>query len=369
MFFCPYRNQCFWVSIRRNSAGYSTGVSFQATGTPCYNAGHGLGACWHPFNFGNYEGAFVILVTGGTGFVGHALVRQLTEMGRPVRLLLRPSPRSPNLPRGISLEAVVCALDDRRGLRAAMVGVDTVYHLASAERFSTRSSLLEVDIQGTQSVVDAAVDAGIDRFFYLSHLGADRASAYPVLKAKGIAEEFIRRSSLDYTILRSGIAFGPGDAFTTGIARILAATPFIFLQPGDGSVLLQPLWIEDLATCLTWALDDGETRQRIVEVGGPEYLSFSQVVELVMQASGNHRRPVNVRPPYLRGLTVLLESMFPALPISVYWLDYLAANRTCALDTAPRVFNLMPARMSQRLQYLQGHNWRGAFYRTLFQRG
>jgi uncharacterized protein YbjT (DUF2867 family) len=311
----------------------------------------------------------MILVTGGTGFVGRALVRHLTEMGRPVRLLLRPSPRSPNLPRGISLEVAVCAMNDRRGLRAAMVGVDTVYHLASAERFSTRSSLLEVDIQGTQAVVDAALDARVDRFFYVSHLGADRASAYPVLKAKGIAEEFIRRSGLDFTILRSAILFGPGDTFTTGIARILAATPFVFLQPGDGSVLLQPFWVEDLVTCLTWALEDEETRRRIVEVGGPEYLPFNQVLELVMQAAGIRRRPVSMRPPYLRGLTVLLESMFPALPISVYWLDYLAANRTCALDTAPRVFNLMPVRISQRLQYLQDHNWRSAFFRTLLQRG
>jgi uncharacterized protein YbjT (DUF2867 family) len=311
----------------------------------------------------------MILVTGGTGFVGRALVRHLIEMGRPVRLLLRPSPRSPNLPRGISLEVAVCAMNDRRGLRAAMVGVDTVYHLASAERFSTRSSLLEVDIQGTQAVVEAALDAGVDRFFYVSHLGADRASAYPVLKAKGIAEEFIRRSGLDFTILRSAILFGPGDSFTTGIARILAATPFIFLMPGDGRVLLQPFWVEDLVTCLTWALEDEETRQRIVEVGGPEYLPFSQVLALVMQAAGIRRRLVRMRPPYLRGLTVLLESMFPALPISVYWLDYLAANRTCALDTAPRVFNLMPVRISQRLQYLQDHNWRSAFFRTLLQRG
>jgi uncharacterized protein YbjT (DUF2867 family) len=311
----------------------------------------------------------MILVTGGTGFVGRALVRHLAEMGRPVRLLLRPSPRSPNLPRGISLEVAVCALNDRRGLRAAMVGVDTVYHLASAERFSTRSSLMEVDIQGTQAVVDAALDAGVGRFFYVSHLGADRASAYPVLKAKGIAEEFIRRSGLDFTILRSAILFGPGDTFTTGIARILAATPFVFLQPGDGRVLLQPFWVEDLVTCLTWALEDEETRRHIVEVGGPEYLPFNQVLELVMQATGIRRRMVNMRPPYLRGLTVLFESMFPALPISVYWLDYLAANRTCALDTAPRVFNLMPVRISQRLQYLRGHNWRSAFFRTLFQRG
>ena len=311
----------------------------------------------------------MIFVTGGTGFVGRALIRHLVETGQPVRTLIRPSPRSPNLPRGVSVDVAVSALTDERGLRAAMVGVDTVYHLASAEWIGTRASLLETDIRGTQAVVRAAADAGVKRIFYISHLGADRASAYPVLKAKAIAEEFIRRSGLDFMILRSAIIFGPNDGLTTGLARILNTVPFFFLMPGDGSTLLQPIWIEDLVTCLVWALEDSEVFNRTIEVGGPEYLAFDQVVQLVMQALDIRRRVINMRPPYLRGLTVLFESFFPRLPVSVYWLDYLAANRTCALDTVPRVFNLMPARLSQRLAYLQGQNWRTSLVRTLFQRG
>jgi uncharacterized protein YbjT (DUF2867 family) len=311
----------------------------------------------------------MIFVTGGTGFVGQALIRHLVETGRSVRTLIRPSPRSPNLPRGVTVDVAVSAITDERGLRAAMVGVDTVYHLASAEWIGTRASLLETDIQGTQAVVRAAADAGVRRIFYVSHLGADRASAYPVLKAKAIAEEFIRRSGLDFTILRSAIVFGPNDGLTTGLARLLYAIPIFFLMPGDGSTLLQPMWIEDLVTCLVWALEDPEISNRTIEIGGPEYLTFDQVVQLVMQTIGVRRRMIGLRPPYLRGLTVLLESFFPRLPVSVYWLDYLAANRTCALDTVPRVFNLMPARLSQRLAYLQGQNWRTSLVRTLFQRG
>ncbi|NLG71697.1 MAG: NAD(P)H-binding protein [Chloroflexi bacterium] len=311
----------------------------------------------------------MILVTGGTGFVGKALIRHLVENGLPVRTLIRPSTRSPNLPRGVPVDVAVTALNDERGLRAAMVGVDTVYHLASGEWKGARASLMEIDIQGTQAVVRAAQDAGVERIFYISHLGADRASAYPVLKVKAIAEEYIRRSGLDYTILRSAILFGPGDGLTTGLARIMQAVPFGLLTPGDGSVLLQPLWVEDLVTCLVWALDDPDTRNRTFEVGGPEYLTFSQVASLVMQATGRHRRLIGIRPPYLRALTVFLEFIFPNLPVSVYWLDYLAVNRTCALDTIPRVFNLMPSRMSQRLAYLQDRSLQGSLVRSLFQRG
>ncbi len=308
----------------------------------------------------------MILVTGGTGFIGRTLVRFLVENGYPVRTLIRPSPRTPNLPRGVAVEVAVSSLTDVRGLRAAMVGVDVVYHLAGVERGSGYVSLEQVDIQGTRTLVQAASDARVDRIFFVSHLGADRASAYRVLRAKGIAEDFIRRSGIDYTIFRSAIVYGPQDGFTTGLARLLHALPSIFLVPGDGKTLLQPLWVEDLATCLTWALDDPPTRNNTYEVGGPEYFTFNEILEMVMQTIGIRRRLWHIRPPYLRGLTTLLDSLFPGFPSSVYWLEYLAINRTCALDTIPRAFNLLPARMSQKLDYLQEQDWRHLFWSNLF---
>jgi NADH dehydrogenase len=294
----------------------------------------------------------MILVTGGSGFIGKALVRALSAAGQQTRVLVRPSPRSPDLPRGLPVEAAVTSLNDPRGLRAAMLGVRTIYHLAGVERRGAYANLMAVDIQGTRAVVQAAAEAGVERFFYLSHLGADRASAFPVLKAKAIAEEFIRRSGVDYTILRTGVIFGPDDGFTTSLARLLAINPLTFFIPGDGRTLLQPLWLEDLATCLVWALDDDKTRNETFEIGGMEYFPFFQIVEMVMQATGKRRRLTHVPYPYLRAATVLLETIFPRLPVSVYWLDYLAANRTCALDSVPRAFNLMPARFSERLEHL-----------------
>ena len=308
----------------------------------------------------------MILVTGGTGFIGRALIRHLVELGYPVRTLIRPSQNSPNLPMGIPVDVAVSSLTDERGLRAAMVDIDTIFHLASGEWRGPRESLMQIDIQGTRSLVDTALDAGVKRLFYLSHLGADRASAYPVLKAKGIAEEFVRRSGLEYTILRSSIVFGSNDKFTTGIAQILSALPGIFIIPGEGRVQLQPLWIEDLVTCLTWSLDDPDTVNRTIEIGGPEYLSFREIVELVMQETGLRRTILPIGAPYVRGLTIFLESFFARLPVTIYWLDYLAVNRTTALDTMPRVFDLMPSRFSQRLGYLKGQKWGRSLIKELF---
>lgn len=310
----------------------------------------------------------MILVTGSTGFVGSMLVRKLVESGLDVRLLLRPSPQSPRLPRGLSVDVAVSSLNDERSLRAAMMGVDVVYHLAGVERQGAYADLMKVDIQGTQAVTRAAKDAGVKRFFFLSHLGADRASAYPILKAKAIAEESIRRSGLDYTILRSAIVYGPNDGFTTALAGLIATVPTFYLMPGDGRTLIQPLWVEDLVTCMIWALDNETIVNETIEIGGPEYLTFRQVLEMVMQAIDTRRRLVSTRPPYLRGLTVFLESIFPGLPVSVYWLDYLATNRTCTLDTIVRTFNLMPARMAQNLDYLQDQDWRQSLLKILFRR-
>lgn len=310
----------------------------------------------------------MILITGGTGFIGKALIRHLVEAGYPVRTLVRPSRESPRLPQSIPVEVAVAGLNDERGLRAAMMGVKTVYHLAGVERRGVEADLLEVDIQGTRNVVKAAADAGVDRFFFLSHLGADRASAFPLLKAKAIAEENIRRSGLDFSIFRTALVFGPNDGFTSGLAQLFYAFPLFFFVPGDGKNLIQPIWIEDLVTCLTWSLDDDGTRKRTFDIGGPEFLTLHDAVKAVMEAVGVNRRIVPVFPPVLRSLTIFLEYLIPSSPVSVYWLDYLSTNRTSALDTVPRVFNLLPSRFSQRLDYLRDHDWQRELLRTTFKR-
>jgi uncharacterized protein YbjT (DUF2867 family) len=310
----------------------------------------------------------MILVTGGTGFIGQALLRHLYEAGHDVRVLVRPSLSSPSLPVGVPIQVAVTSIADPRGLRASMVGIKTVFHLISGEWQGPHASLMDIDISGTQNILQASVDAGVERFFYISHLGADRASAYPVLKAKGIAEEYIRQSGLDFTILRTAMVFGSKDGFTTGLARLLHSPLNLFFIPGEGRTVLQPLWVEDLVTCLIWSLEDDSTRRLTVEIGGPDYLTFRQVVETVMNELGIRRKLVSLAPGYLRRWTLILEAFFPGLPVSQYWLDYLAVNRTTALDTLPRRFNLLPSRFSQRLAYLQGVNWKADFWRSLLRR-
>jgi uncharacterized protein YbjT (DUF2867 family) len=295
----------------------------------------------------------MILVTGATGFIGRVLVRQLTETGQQVRVLLRPSPRSPRLPKGVAVEVAVVALNDERGLRAALRGVDQIYHLASAASQGRGGNLLTTDIEGTRTLAQVAKSADIERLIYLSHLGSDRASAFPVHKAKGIAEEHIRKSGVPHTIIRSSVVFGPEDHFTTNLTRLIRLAPGLLPIPGDGRTLLQPLWVEDLVTCLIWTLRNPDMINQTYDIGGGEYFTLRQILETLMSVTHTRRLIVPISPPYMRVLFVTLDAFMPGFNTPTYWLDYVAVNRTCPVENLPRTFGLMPARFAYRLNYLE----------------
>jgi NADH dehydrogenase len=163
------------------------------------------------------------------------------------------------------------------------------------------------------------------------------------------------------------LVFGPEDGFTTGLAKLLHALPVFFL-PGEGDTLMQPISVDDLVMAMIWAIDLPKTVNQTYELGGLEQLSFRQVVEILAAHMGLHRRMVSIPPPYLRAMTVFLEHSFPGFPLSVYWLDYFAVNRTCSMDTLPKQFGLLPTRFAYGLDYLDGRKWGREFWKTLFLR-
>src|SRR3970282_1958956 len=110
------------------------------------------------------------------------------------------------------------------------------------------------------------------------------------------------RGVVPHTIVRSAVAYGPEDRFTTSLATSLALSPGFFFLPSGGTTPLQPLWIEDLATALGWALDAAGPVGRSYEIGGPEVLSLREVVELVMSAARLRRMLIEARPWALRAV-------------------------------------------------------------------
>lgn len=310
----------------------------------------------------------MILITGATGFVGRHLLRRFVQEGEKPRILLKPSPRDPALPRGLKVEAALTSLADARGVRAAMVGVDTVIHLASAEHRGAEVDLLHTDIQGTRNLAEAAAEVGVRQLIFVSHVSANRSSAYPVLRAKALAEEAIQASGVPYAIFRTGALFGRGDHLTESLALAAAVSPLLFFLPGDGEVLLHPLWVEDLVTLIRWTMEDPARSSQLHDIGGPEYFTANQLAREVM-ASGSITRLLNhMRPPYLRAAWGATARVLPAWPLRDFWIDYLAANRTAELNTLPSRFGLQPARLEAHLDHIQGRNWTWEFVRRLFAR-
>ena len=294
----------------------------------------------------------MILITGATGFIGRTLIRQLSGIGLPLRALIRPSSQTPRLPKGVSVEVAVVSLADVRGLRAALRDVDTIIHLASAENQGSRGNLLTADVQGTENLIEAAADAGVERIVYLSHIGAASSSGYPAFKAKGLAEEHIRNGKVPYTILRTSLVYGPEDHFTNNLSRLIRNSIGIFPIPSGKRTVVQPVWVEDLVTCILWSLQNDETLNKVYELGGSEFFTVQQIVETIMEVTHRRRLLVPLNPIFLRALIVFVEGVSPRFPISSFWLDYFAVNRTCAVDSMPRIFGLMPARFTYRLGYL-----------------
>jgi len=307
----------------------------------------------------------MILITGGTGFVGSHLIRRLHAEGQKIRVLLRPSSASPALPQGVPVDVAISSLDDERGLRAAMVGVKAIYHLAGVNWFDQRIDWFATEVNGSRNLIAAAQDAAVDRIIMLSHLDTDRGSAFALLKSKAIVEQDIRNSGLDFTIIRSSLAYGPRDNFTNPLAQLLSVAPGILPLPGDGNSLLQPIWIEDLVSCLAWSIEHDECLNAVVEIGGPEHLTINDVLKLMMSSMDRSRYISFLRPSYYRILANGLRVLFPRLPISSVWVDYLASNHVTSLDGITKTFGILPSRLSHRLDYLQDTNWRSQFWAGL----
>jgi uncharacterized protein YbjT (DUF2867 family) len=292
-----------------------------------------------------------VLITGSTGFVGRVITRVLAARGHSVRLLLRSSERPVALPVP-DAESVVTSLQDERGVRAAVTGIRAVIHLASAEGDRRQRDLLATDIEGTRMLLAQAGASGVERFIYLSHIGADRGSAYPFLQAKGIAESAIVESGIPFLILRSSLIFGAGDSFTNSLAFLARLIPAVFFIPETDSQQ-QPLWVEDLAACVEYCLTEDRYFGETLSIGGPELLSPQQIVEAVLDEIRTPRMIVRIWPPLIRFALWTMDWTLPHSPLTPFWTDYLAVPSTCEANSLSRLFGLRPARISEQLGYLR----------------
>src|SRR5262249_53406498 len=121
---------------------------------------------------------------------------------------------------------------------------------------------------------------------------ADENSEHPAFRAKGLAERAIRESGLNYTIFRPSLMYGPEDKVVNGFVKALRLAP-VFPVPGTGRQKVQPLMVDDLAACVALALA-GKGVNGTYDIGGPDPMTFDEMVRAIMDACGSHRPIVHI---------------------------------------------------------------------------
>jgi uncharacterized protein YbjT (DUF2867 family) len=248
-----------------------------------------------------------VLVTGGTGFVGPYVVRALADRGHDLKLLVRDSTRSRELPG----RPVVGEMTNTVSLRHAVEGVDAVVHLV-AIRQGAKEQFERVMDQGTRDLVAAAKDAGVSRFVLMSALGTeeDTKDLVPYYHAKWQEEQALRGSGLEHVIFRPSFIFSrDGGILPTfrKLARVTPVTPII----GSGKQKIQPIWIDDVAAHFAAALDKPEAvRNRTFELGGPDAVTWNEFWQRLKATLGQRRPSVHV-PVGLMRLNALITERLP----------------------------------------------------------
>ena len=252
------------------------------------------------------------------------------------------------------MQVVSGDVDDAPALRLAMHKVTTVFYLASTWEETATETPEEVNVRRAEQLVDAMQEVGVRRLITLSSIGADSHSAFAYLRAKGRTDEVFARSGLDTTIIQSADVYGPGDGWTESIATALRRWPFFFPIPGDGKARLQPIFVPDLCQCILACLANPKTANKSIVVAGPQQMSYDELTNIVMQATGVRRGKRYMRPASALSWSRFLRSFMGGHTLyTPTEIDLLSVDRTTALDAVSFQFGFQPARMSAALDYLR----------------
>ncbi len=298
----------------------------------------------------------MILVTGATGFVGQHLMERLRGRGEALRPLVRDArdARDAERLRSLDVEPVVGDVVDPAALARAMAGVDTVVHLAAITVEKGAATFDRVNARGTYNVVDAARHAGVARFLYLSASGARDDPRYPYLRSKWRGEQAVAGSGIPYVVLRPSLIFGRSDHFCAALASLARRSPVVPI-PGDGQSLFQPVWVEDVCTCVLKALDDDVYLGGVYEIGGPEQLSYDEIADIVMRVLGKRRRKVHVPLTLLTPAVAVMRALALEPPIAPGRPDLLEIDSGVAPNTLPALFGIeRPAYLQAKLDDIRG---------------
>ena len=291
----------------------------------------------------------MILVTGGSGFVGGHVVHALRAAGRDVHCLVR------DRRRGERLEAWGCELlegdvTDPESLRAAVAGCDTVVHLV-AIRQGKPEAFQRIMIGGTRNLIAAAREAGVGRFVLMSALGTteETKDVVPYYGAKWQMEQDVKTAGTPYVIFRPSFIFAKdGGILTTfsKLARLAPVTPII----GNGKQRIQPIWADDIGAYFAKSIELDTAIGRTFEIGGPDAVSWNEFWERLKKIRGI-KRPSLHMPIGLMKVNALVTERLPGdIPLTRDLLKMLQTGDNVVTDpSAVEVFGLPLVPLDEQL--------------------
>lgn len=253
-----------------------------------------------------------ILVAGGTGFIGTPLCQELVDRGHSVSALAR-SPSTATLPEDVTpvagdvtnYDSVATAVDGHDAL-VNLVALSPLYKPSGGNRMHD-----VVHRGGTENCVQAAEEAGIDRFVQQSGVHADPNAPTAYLRAKGRAEDIVRNADLDSVIIRPSVIFGEGGEFISFTKKV--APPYLTPLPGGGRTRFQPIWVEEFVPLLADAVDKDEHGGETYELAGPESYSLAEIARLAHEADGRSAHVIPI-PMSIAGIGITVGGLIPGFP-------------------------------------------------------
>jgi NADH dehydrogenase len=220
-----------------------------------------------------------ILIIGGTGFVGKYVVQQALTAGYSVRLLVHTRSSEINNP---MLEVVTGDILDKPSLSEAMRGCDIVINLVGIIKEKPPTVTFEkMHFHGTQNIVDTMTSVGVTRYLHMSALGTSHNAISKYFQTKWLAEEYIRVSNLDFTIIRPSIIWSEESDFIRQLEDLIKL-PVITPVIGNGKNEFQPVHVHDVASCFIASIERPETYKRIFEIGGPDVVTFKELLQYLV---------------------------------------------------------------------------------------
>lgn len=296
-----------------------------------------------------------VLLIGGTGYVGDVMRNRIRDAGYTVRLMTRKH-ESNSRYEAEGFQAMTGDVGNPDALVRTMDGVDAVINLVAIIKEKGDVTFEKVNYQGSVNVANAARQAGIDRLIQMSALGAGNLPDFPYHFTKWRAENHIKDLDLVWTIFRPSIIFGPGDKeqFVTQLAdvvRMAPVTPVI----GNGNSMFQPVHLNDVADSFIRALDDpATTASQTYELGGPEKLSYEEMLDEIGKALGKQKRKIHI-PPGLMQFAVSIMNPLPLIepPVTIDQLKMLKLDNTTDTNAAPDLIGHDPTPFRGNIGYIR----------------